>query len=85
MVIDAFIESSTDGIRWQRSRPDLTTEGPWAIPHAVELARRMWAQFVHALDAYKKRPAVRVRVIDTNGVVVEQWPKEAQPKASCGK
>lgn len=80
MVVDAFVETSIDGgLTWERCAEGETqataTCGPWAIPHAVELARAAWATALRVADRFKDVPRVRIRVIDTAGTVVEQWPK----------
>lgn len=72
MAVDAFVESSVDGGQtWGREgdpRATPRTKGPWLVPHALEIARACWCTLV---------PSKRwmVRVVDTDGVVVEQWPK----------
>ena len=80
MVVDAFVETSTDdGATWKRvedPRPELSWfDGPWSVPDAVEVARTLWAGFLRVANAHKLEPTVRVRVIDTAGVIAEQWPK----------
>jgi hypothetical protein len=80
MVVDAFVETSVDeGEPWIRAsdqRPDFTWfDGPWSVPEAVEVGRGLWAMFLRASRFHNLRPTVRVRVIDTAGVIAEQWPK----------
>lgn len=72
MVVDARVEAQV--IRgkewWPASDPTSRARnlGPWAVPHATEIARALWRRA-------KRRGIVAVRVIDTAGTVVEQWPK----------
>jgi hypothetical protein len=42
-----------------------------SIPHAIEHARSAWAEYIRAQVDSKHS----VRVVDTNDVVIEQWPK----------
>jgi hypothetical protein len=96
LVIDAIVELSLDGGKtWQPCAvaaelraPD---RGPWAIPHAIEIGRSVWANWSQVGDKPTPKPDVRhsfraklmagrlvsVRVVDTSGVLVEQWPKKA--------
>jgi hypothetical protein len=72
MVVDAFVESRRDlSAPWERER-DIRIpgqyKGPWSVPHATEIARAAW-------KALQPTKTWTVRVIDTAGVVVEQWPK----------
>lgn len=81
MVVDAWIEQSSDrGKTWKRSvatdddldaqaREVARGDGPWSVPHAVEIARTIYAELVDLPWLFM------VRVIDTAGNVVEQWPK----------
>jgi hypothetical protein len=80
MVVDAFVETSIDGgLTWERSTEwrigsgDFT--GPWSVPHAIEIARGAWAMMLRIAGVHSSVPPARVRVIDTAGVVVEQWPR----------
>lgn len=82
MVVDAFVEQSSDrGKTWKRSvatsddieaqaREVARGNGPWSVPHAIEIARAIYAELSTAPWL------LMVRVIDTAGVVVEQWPKK---------
>jgi hypothetical protein len=83
LVIDAHVETSTDrGTTWSRSmdwrlRESRTMDyGPWAVPHAIEIARGVWTIMLSmsASGPVKNLPS-KVRVVDLAGVVVEQWPK----------
>lgn len=72
MVVDAYVETRRgSGAKWERvddPRVVSQSRGPWSVPHAIEIARAVW---------HNLQPTVEwsVRVIDTAGVVVEQWPK----------
>jgi hypothetical protein len=76
--IEAHVDATYDGGQtWRRQSvpldpysPDQTQDaGPWFVPYAVEVGRRVWAGLVNA-----PFPA-RVRVVDLADTVVEQWPK----------
>jgi hypothetical protein len=81
IAVDAWIEQSSDnGKTWARdvetsdepevqARAAARGHGPWSVPHAVEIARAIHAELVEAPWRFM------VRVVDTDGVVVEQWPK----------
>lgn len=84
---DAFVEMSIDeGATWTRCldwRDRLVLGdnnfGPWAVSHAVEIARVLWSQWCRCKVSKRPHRFLRIRVIDTVGVVVEQWPKACQP------
>jgi hypothetical protein len=72
MVVDAFVEESRGGLTWKRCAAlDKLNDGtgPWSVPESVEIARKIWCVMQSA-------STFRVRVVDTAGVVVEQWPKK---------
>jgi hypothetical protein len=77
-AVDAYVETSRDGILWERSfdpgSPNFV-KGPWSIPHAVEIGRK-WS-YIHEKLGFRGGilGTVHTRVVDTAGVVVEQWPK----------
>lgn len=57
LVIDAFVEQSTDGgktwfpcaIPVDPSYPDHEQDGgPWSVPHATEIGRSIWASWTQA-------------------------------------
>ena len=87
MAVDAFVERSNDGgSTWQRidnpwapTFEDHSLEGPWAVPVARDMARAAFAPVlrvrVQSAVAAQLNKATRFRVVDTDGVVVEQWPK----------
>jgi hypothetical protein len=76
MAVDAFVElMHADGTTNPCTASDLGLDkGPVAVPLAVERGRqllRAWRIHEHN----EVNPRITVRVVDTNGVVVEQWPK----------
>lgn len=76
MVVDGTVELvHLDGTTNQCTAPDLGLDkGPMSVPLAIEKARtllRLWRLYEHN----KTNPRLTIRVIDTAGVVVEQWPK----------
>lgn len=74
-VVDATIEvSHDDGKTWGKGKALLDEQGPWSVPHAIEVARALWSRFARALPS-DESPVIRIRVVDTAGTVVEQWPK----------
>ena len=87
MAVDAFVERSNDGgVTWQRTDnpwaptfEDYSLEGPWAVPVARDMARAAFSAVLHVRPqsavAAQLIKATCFRVIDTDGVVVEQWPK----------
>lgn len=75
-VVDATIEVSHDGGKtWGKGKALLDDQGPWSVPHAIEIARALWSRFSRALLKAGESPAILIRVVDSAGVVVEQWPK----------
>jgi hypothetical protein len=94
LVIDATVEQSTDGGKtWHPyavpSDISGSDRGPWSIPHATEIGRSLWANWVCVGVQPPPKPdvrqsfrnklmaghLVRVRVVDVTGKPVEQWPK----------
>ena len=87
MIVDAFVERSNDGgATWQHvdnpwapTFQDQHLEGPWAVPVAREMARTAFARVLQVVPrkhvAAQLVEATCFRVIDTDGIVVEQWPK----------
>ncbi len=74
-VIDATIEVSHDnGKTWGRGKALLDEQGPWSVPHAIEIARALRSRLSRRFMINESTP-ILIRVIDTAGVVVEQWPK----------
>jgi hypothetical protein len=78
MVVDATIEIQNGKHPWRpcalhKSIEAVHGKGPWSVPHALEVARAVWRLLVF-IGVEKYAP---IRVIDTAGVVVEQWPKRS--------
>ena len=89
LAIDAYVEVRLDNRPWfQLKVPDpahsQSVEGTWdvkhahkpfvdSVPMAIEVGRAWWASYIRngVQDRYT------VRVIDSNGVVAEQWPKSS--------
>lgn len=75
MVVDAYVEIRHPGRPawyrthdWRSSLASVTSFlGPWSVPHATEIARGIFRLTCNSGHG--------VRVIDTAGVVVEEWPK----------
>lgn len=79
-AVDAFVESSADrGETWARlndPHPDFRWfDGPWSVSNAVEIGRGCWASFLRVTAGHAAIMDIQVRVVDLDGVVVEQWPK----------
>lgn len=74
-VVDATIEvSHDDGKTWGKGKALLDEQGSWSVPHAIEIARAAWSRLCRRLPP-DESPSILIRVIDSAGVVVEQWPK----------
>ena len=75
-VVDATIEfSHNSGKTWGKSRALLDEQGPWSVPHAIEIARALWSSIARKLAPFSETPTIQIRVVDVVGVVAEQWPK----------
>jgi hypothetical protein len=80
LAIDAYVEVSQDKGAWCRLREPghrLENNPPrymtLSVPHAIEHARSVWAEYIRAqVDGQYE-----VRVVDTDGAIVEQWPKSS--------
>lgn len=72
MAVDAFVDVQivAGGEWWRAADPSSRKRdlGPWSVARAREIARAIWRRA-------KRRGIVTTRVVDTDGVVVEQWPK----------
>jgi hypothetical protein len=76
MVVDADVEIQNGEWPWRPCAIDERVErehgrGPWSVPQALEVARAI----LYHLHLIGVAEYAKLRVIDTAGVVVEQWPK----------
>ena len=84
LVIDAFVEQSTDaGRTWHcisvplnPSYPDHDLdEGPWSVPHAREIGRSIWASWARVDHQEEKHPSnvhksLRMKLMQRNQPMV---------------